>query len=141
MTRVKKRLLPLIAVAGLAATGCGGSSNHGSSGTGTGTNSSASSRAGFIAQLNSLCNRANNAFSAAHSTQGQVAVVSRYVARFGSLKAPPELRGLYAQYVAVLEKELAALRQGDTQALFKLAHNQAKPLVKRIGAEGCVTGS
>jgi hypothetical protein len=64
------------------------------------------------------------------------------VALFSSLHPPPgQLRTLYGQYVAVLQRELAALKKGNQNELFKLAHNDAKPLVKKIGATGCVTGS
>lgn len=133
----------MFVAAGLAVAGCGGSSNHVSTGTGggTGTTSTASSKAVFLAHLNSLCLRANNAFSAAHNLPGQVAVVSHYVALFGALQAPPNLRSEYAQYVVILQKELGDLKKGDTNGLFKLAHSQAKPLVKKIGATSCVTGS
>lgn len=138
---MKSRLLTgfvLVGVA-LAGTGCGGSSKSG--GSGTGTTSSASSKAAFISQLNSLCKKANTAFSATHNVQGEVAVVSHYVSLFGALKPPSELSSLYTRYLAVLRRELAALKHGNQNELFKLAHSQAKPLVKQIGAFGCVTGS
>jgi hypothetical protein len=139
---VKRRYLPAVAVVtALVLAGCGGSAKNASTTGGTGTTSTANSKALFLAQLNSLCERANNAFSAAHDLKGQVAVVSHYVSLFGAVKAPPQLRTLYAEYLAVLEKELADLRKGDTKGLFNLAHNQAKPLVEKIGAKGCVTAS
>jgi hypothetical protein len=127
-------------IGALAVAGCGGSSKHPFA-SGTGTTSTAHSRAAFIAQLNSLCTRANDAFSAAHNTQGQVAVVSHYVALFKAVPAPPQLRALYARYLLVLEKELADLKKGDSNGLFQLAHSQAKPLIKQIGATGCITSS
>ncbi len=139
---MKNRLLTGFAVVGvaLAAAGCGGSSN-GKSGSGTGTNSAASAKAAFVTQLDKLCTRADAAFSATHNVQGEESVVSHYVAEFSSLKPPAALSSLYARYVTVLGKELTALKQGNQNELFKLAHSQAKPLVKQMGAFGCVTGS
>jgi hypothetical protein len=139
---VKKRSISAIAaVVALTLAGCGGSSNHSANPGGTGTTSTANSKALFIAQLNSLCGKADSAFAAAHNASGQEAVVSHYVALFAALKAPPALKSLYSQYVSVLQKELVDLKKGDSKGLFKLAHDQAKPLVKKIGAEGCVTSS
>ena len=128
-------------LATLILAGCGGSSTHASNPGGTGTTSTANSKALFIAQLNSLCSKANAAFSAAHDPKGQEAVVSHYVSVFAAVKAPPALQSLYAQYVAVLQKELVDLKKGDSNGLYKLAHDQAKPLIKKIGAMGCVTAS
>jgi hypothetical protein len=125
----------------LAAAGCGGSSKAGSGGSGTGTNSAASAKAAFVSRLDKLCTRADAAFSATHNLQGEEAVVSHYVTMFSALKAPAELSSLYARYVTVLGKELTALKQGNQNELFNLAHSQAKPLVKQMGAFGCVTGS
>ena len=144
MTPVKGRYISAIALmATVALAGCGGSSNNSTNGGGggTGTTSTAHSKALFLAQLNSLCMKANNAFSAAHNASGQEAVVSHYVALFAAIKAPPALKSEYAQYVAVLQKELVDLKKGDSAGLFKLAHDQAKPLIKKIGAQGCVTAS
>jgi hypothetical protein len=139
---VKSRVLAaLVAIFALTAGGCGGSSTAGTGTGGTATTSAAASKAAFISRLDSLCTKADNAFSATHNLAGEVTVVSRYLAQFSALKAPPQLGVLYARYVAVLEKELAALRKGNQNELFKLAHSQAKPLVKQIGALGCVTGS
>lgn len=67
--------------------------------------------------------------------------MAHYVALFGALQAPSQLKALYGRYVVVLEKELVDLKKGDQNGLFALAHNQAKPLVKQIGAMACVTGS
>jgi hypothetical protein len=126
-------------VAALVVAGCGSSQHSPASSAPTGT--TPVTKAGFINQLSSLCTRANDAFSATHNLKGEVAVVSHYVALFGSLQPPAQFRSLYAKYVAVLQKELAALRQGNQNELFKLAHSQAKPLVKKIGATGCITSS
>jgi hypothetical protein len=135
---VKKLFLPSLAVAAIALAGCGGSAHNT---TPNPPKPPPVTKDSFDADLSSLCTRANNAFGAAHNVKGEVAVVSRYVALFASLKPPPQLQSLYAQYVAVLRKELAALKQGNQNELFKLAKNDAKPLVTKIGATGCVTSS
>lgn len=135
---MNKRFLTVSIVVVLALTGCGGSSKHGSTGTGT---NAAPTRATFIAQLNSLCVRANNAYAAAPNTQGKVAVIARYVRLFAALQAPSQLKSLYARYVAVLGQELVQLRKGSINGLYNLAHNQARPLVTKIGATQCVTSS
>ncbi|MFL5822262.1 MAG: hypothetical protein ACJ764_02345 [Solirubrobacteraceae bacterium] len=133
-----QRFLPALAVtAALVIAGCGGSSTHST----TTSHAAAQARATFVAQLNSVCMRANAAFAAAHTHSGQVAVVSHYIHVFSSVFAPAELRALYAKYLAVLEQELAALKSGDTNALFALAHSKAKPLAKQLGAKGCITSS
>ena len=121
--------------AALAMAGCGGSSTH------SPTTSNAAARAVFVAHVNSTCTRANAAFRAANTHSGQVAVISHYIQVFRSIPAPADVKPVYEKYIAVLEQELAALKKGDTNELFSLAHNKAKPLVKQLGAVGCVTGS
>ena len=128
-------------IAALAMAGCGGSSKSGSTTSNTSNTSKTPAHAVFVAQLNSTCTRANAAFSAAKTHSGQVAVISHYIEAFKSIHAPADVKSVYQQYISVLEQELAALKKGDTNALFQLAHSKAKPLVKQLGATGCVTGS
>ena len=75
----------------------------------------------FIAQLNSLCGKADSAFSAAHNASGQEAVVSHYVALFASLKAPPALKSLYPQYVRCCRRNWSISRTATARPL------QARP--------------
>jgi hypothetical protein len=134
---MRKAIVPILACLALAA--CGGSSSPG--GTVRVVKPSGVTKTAFDAQVSSLCSRANSAFGAAKTNSGQVAVISHYLTVFHSVKAPSQLQSTYSQYLAVLAQELAALKQGDTKQLFQLAHNRAKPLAKKLGATGCITGS
>jgi hypothetical protein len=127
-----------MAAAALAMGGCGGSSSHKTTAAGAGTTTTPPT---FVAQLDSVCTRADNAFAAAHTHKGQVAVVAHYLQIFHSLPAPARLRALYARYLGVLDQELIDLKRGDSAGLFQLAHSKAKPLAKQLGATGCVTSS
>jgi hypothetical protein len=131
----KARLSVLLATTALAAAACGGGSNPG-----TGTSQPAGvSKATFDAKVGSLCQRANDAFGAAKGTKAQASVIAHYLIVFRSVKVPSQLQGLYTRYLGVLAQELAALKQGDSNRLFQLAHTQARPLAKQLGATGCVT--
>ena len=88
-------------------------------------------------QLDSICKRANDAYIAAKKPAGQVAAIQHYLVVFRGVKAPQLLRPVYAQYLTVLGKELAALKRGNAAGLVKIRDTQAGPLVKRLGATGC----
>lgn len=138
-------LTALVISAALALAGCGGSSK--SSSTSSSTTSTATTGgsvtspavSSFTSTLGALCVRANNAFGNASGLKAQSAVVAHYVAKFRSLKPPPQLRALYAQYVSVLAQESAALKSGNTANLQQLVKTRARPLAKKLGALGCVT--
>ena len=68
--------------------------------------------------------------AAPKNSKSQTAVVTHYVAAFKSLNPPAQLHSLYTQYVAVLEQELADLKQGNFGGLIKLRDTQARPLVQ-----------
>jgi hypothetical protein len=129
----------LLAVAVVALAGCGSSSKPN-----TGPNPpkpAPVTKASFLASLNSLCIRADSAFAATHNVNGQTAVVSHYLVLFKSLRPPSQLQSLYSRYTTVLAHELGDLHKGNVNGLYALAHSQAKPLVQKIGAVHCVTGS
>jgi hypothetical protein len=90
-----------------------------------------------VAQLNSVCKRANAAYLAAKKPAGQVAAIQHYLGVFHGVKPPPLLQPEYSKYLTVLAKELAALKQGNGAKLVKIRNTQAGPLVKRLGATGC----
>jgi hypothetical protein len=113
----------ITAVAGVS--GCGGSSHR------------SVSRAGFIAQLNQLCNKGNAAFAAAPNAKTATAVVAQYVAKFRALTPPDSLRSLYDRYTSVLAEEVVRLQNGDPNGLAQLAHTKARPLASQIGAYDC----
>jgi hypothetical protein len=136
---VQKRSLPLLAVAVLAVAGCGSSSKPNT--TSNAAKPAPLTKATFVASLNSLCTRADSAFAAAHSLKGETAVVSHYLVLFKSLKPPPQLASLYSRYTAVIAHELTDIQKDNLNGLYALAHSQAKPLVKQIGAIHCITGS
>ena len=127
--------LALLVTAALAIAGCGSSSSE----KNTPSTTAPVTRQAFVAQLDSLCKRANAAFQAAPNKTAQATIVAKYVAIFRSVDTPPQLKALYARYIAVLEKELADLKRGDTNGLSQLATTQARPLAKQLGATGCVT--
>jgi hypothetical protein len=135
---MRKGILPVLVLSAcLAISACGGSS--GSSSTGPGTSSTASpaaAKAAFDKQLSSLCRRANAAYIKA-SKGAKAAVIQHYLALFKTVKAPPQLDSSYALYLAVIAKELRALKRGDTAALAKIRDTQAGPLVGQLGATGC----
>ena len=133
---MNKRFLGVLIVGVLALSGCGGSSK---SGGGTGT--TGPTTATFLAQLNSLCVRANNAFAAAHATKAKASVVAHYVALFRTVQAPTQLKALYARYVAVLEQESTLIGKGNLNAMFAVATKHAEPLIAQIGAKQCITSS
>ena len=136
---MRKGILPILVVSGcLAISACGGSSGSSSTSAGSGsTAGSAAAKATFVKQLNSLCRRANAAYIKASKQSGQVAVIQHYLTLFRKVKAPPQLDSSYALYLAVLGKELRALKRGDSKALGKIRDTEAGPLVGQLGATGC----
>jgi hypothetical protein len=135
---MRKAILPLLAIlACLTIAACGGSSK--SSGTVKVEHPPKVTKASFDAQVGSLCQRANSAFNATKTKSGHVAVISHYLIVFRSVKVPSDLKATYTQYLGVLAQELAALKRGDLNQVFKLAHSKAKPLAQKLGATGCIT--
>lgn len=132
-------LLPLAVTAGLLA-GCGGSSSGSSNGTTSGQGAPSPAKTAFVSRLNSLCHQANAAFTAAPATpRAEAKVVAHFITLFRKVPAPPQLQKLYSSYVSVLEQELAALKRGNTKAMFNIASSRARPLITEIGARGCLT--
>lgn len=136
---MRRGIPPILCCLALAA--CGGSSGNGSTSGATtaakAPNSTGPTDATFVSQLDSVCKRANAAYLAAPTAKAQVAVIQRYLGEFRAVKAPPLLKPVYSSYVAVLAKELDALKRGDSAGLIKLRNTQAGPLVRRLGATGC----
>lgn len=126
----------------LGLVACGGSSGSGSTGTTkAGSNATSTSspkaNAAFAAHLSSICKQANAAYIKAGKPSAQVAVIQHYLTIFQAVKAPASLDSAYALYLAVLGKELRALKRGDAAALIKIRNTQAGPLVRQLGATGC----
>jgi membrane-bound lytic murein transglycosylase B len=124
----------------LGLVACGGSSGSGSTKSVAGptaTTSSPAANAAFAHKLSSICKKANAAYIAASKPSAQVAVIQRYLKIFQALKAPASLDSAYALYLAVLSKELRALKKGNSAGLAKIRDTQAGPLVRQLGATGC----
>lgn len=134
---MRRGIVLIVCCLGLAA--CGGSSGSGStSGAATKTSgNSPAANAAFSAQLSSICKKANAAYIKARKPSAQVAVIQHYLTVFNAVKAPPALDSAYALYLAVLAKELRALKRGDSAGLIKIRDTQAGPLVRQLGATGC----
>jgi hypothetical protein len=135
---MRRGIVLIICCVGLAA--CGGSSGSGSTKatkTGTVTTSAAISNAAFAAQLSSSCKRANAAYNSAKGQSGQVAAIQHFLTDVQGLKAPSQLDSAFALYLAVIAKELRALKRGDSAGLGKIRDSQAGPLVRQLGATGC----
>jgi hypothetical protein len=137
---MRKGILPILAIlACLAIAACGSSSKP--STTAKVQHPPPVTKASFDAEVGSLCQRANSAFGVAKTHSGQVAVISHYLTVFRSVKVPSQLKATYAKYLGVIAQELAALKRGDKNQVFQLAHSKAKPLARALGAKGCITGS
>ena len=136
---MRRGIVIIVCCLGLAA--CGGSGSGKASKTVTVTSGSASNspaaNAAFSAQLSSICKKANAAYIKAGKPSAQVAVIQHYLTVFNAVKAPPALDSAYALYLAVLGKELRALKRGDSAGLIKIRDTQAGPLVRQLGATGC----
>ena len=125
-------LSALALCAALVIAGCGGSSHS----TPTITTSGIT-KATFVAQLNSVCDRANGAFDKASSEKARVSVIDHYLVVFKSVGVPSDLKSAYSEYVNVLSQELAKLKTGDTAGLRALASTKARPLAVKLGATAC----
>jgi hypothetical protein len=134
---VRKGFVPVVvALACLLLAACGSS---GSGGTVRVVHTPPATKATFAVALGSLCQKANNAFGVAKGNKDQVSVISHYLIVFRSLNVPANEKSLYDQYLGVLQQELAALKSGDSNKLFTLAHTKARPLAQQLGAKGCIT--
>ena len=124
----------VLACLGIAA--CGGS---GSSSTVRVLRPTQATKASFVAQVNSICTRADNAFVAAKTPKGKVSVIQSYIGVFKGVKVPSDLQADYARYVSVLTQELADLKHNDSSGLVKLRDSQARPLAQKLGLTACIS--
>lgn len=128
---------PLLALAltlTIDAAGCG-SGHSASSGTTPGVRGH-----GFIAQLGDACRIDVAGVRAAPKTVAAIAPIQRrFIATLRTLKPTPALKPVFAQYIVLLEKNLAAFEHHDVSA-GKQLRSQIAPVLAKLrhaGAASC----
>jgi hypothetical protein len=127
-------LLALVLILAIGVAGCG-SGHSTSSGTTPGVGGH-----GFIAQLGDACRiDVAGIRSAPKTVAGEAPVQRRFIATLRSLKPTPALKPVFAQYLVLLEENLAAFEHHDVSAGKQLRSQTAPVLAKlrHAGVAGC----
>jgi hypothetical protein len=125
-------VLALVLATAIGTAGCG--SSHGSS---SGTTRLAG---GFLAQLGAACRADTAGIAAAQKTVAAEAPVQRkFIQTLRTLKAPPGLKPLFATYLSLLERDLAAFEHHDVATGQRLRPQivAVEARLHKAGVNGC----